>query len=98
MLFSESSQEALKIALTKATGRPKDHFSQIELEELSLGILCLTSSILKMRMRQRSIGMPMPGTGELSPERIAEKKAEQMSLFDTGLDGQGGGATPKGPC
>ena len=98
MLFSKSSQEALKIALSRATGKPADHLSEVELEELSLGILCLTSSVLKMRMRHRSIGMPMPGTGEFSPRKVAEKRAEQMSLFDTDLDGQGGGATPKGTC
>jgi hypothetical protein len=98
MLFSESSQDALKFALNKATGIPENQLSPQDLEELSLGLLTLTSSVLKMRMRQRSIGRPVPGTGENSPQRIKERKQEQMSLFDTDLDGQGGGATPNGAC
>ena len=98
MLFSNRSQEALQYALIKASGDKESHFTQEELEEISLALLSLCSSSLKMRIRQRSIELPLPGTGELSPKRIKERENKQMSLFDTDLDGQGGGATPKGAC
>ena len=98
MLFSNRSQEALQNALVRASGDPENLLSPVELEELSLALLSLWSSSLKMRMRRRSIEIPLPGTGDFSPKRMNEKRNEQMSLFDTHLDGQGGGATPNGAC
>ena len=98
MLFSKRSQDALQKALQQASGNTEETFSSAELEEFSLGLLSLCSSTLKMRMRQRSIEIPLPGTDEHSPKRKKERETEQMSLFNTDLDGQGGGATLNGAC
>lgn len=86
------------MALRKASGNQEIKLSQKQLEELSFGLFCLTSSVLKMRMRERSVGRPLPGSGELSPKRIKEERAKQMNLFDLDLDGQGGGATTDDAC
>jgi len=93
MLFSNRSQEALLHALQRASDNTHIYLSSEELEEFSLGLLSLCSASLKMRMRQKSIGRPVPKTG-VAPQ----KGVDQMSLFDTDLDGQGGGATPNGAC
>lgn len=98
MLFSNRSQEALQNALIQASDDSETEFSSEELEEISLALLSLCSSSLKMRMRRRSIGIPLPGTGENAPSAKAQKKAEQMNLFDPSLDGQGGSATSHDGC